>query len=258
MLVLNHEKILSFSEIYQKSENLQLQKWFKDMIKKLLTFLFYTCLFVINVNAIENKESLVIVFDFGGVIAKADTTQMANFLLSSFNINKEELSNVLRDMQNYVSSGGSEKQFWEQFAVSRKVVLSNDWFNEFGVIIKESITEITENVILVKKLQRQGYQTAMLSDVTQYQAEIIRKMGYYDLFCPVLLSYEIGVNKPNSEAFQILLRKLDKPASSVLFIDDRIENIEAAKNQGIDAIHFTDPKQLVEELKRRCFDLDNG
>ena len=98
----------------------------------------------------------------------------------------------------------------------------------------------------MKALQIHGYQTAMHSDATQYQAEIIRKMGYYDLFTPVVLSCEIGVKKPNPEAFQILLKKLKQPASSVLFIDDRIENVEAAKIQGIDAIHFINPKQLKE------------
>lgn len=226
------------------------------MNKKLLIRLFYICLFfIVNVSAVENKDSRVVVFDFGGVVARADTTQMANFLINSFNINKEELSNSMRSMQIYVSNGGSEKQFWEQFAVSKKIILPEDWFDQFGIIIKKSINEIPETIILVKMLQSQGYQTAMLSDVTQYQAEIIRKIGYYNLFSPVLLSYEIGVKKPNPEAFQILLKKLNKPASSVLFIDDKIENVEAAKNQGIDAIHFNNPKQLIEELEKRGFNL---
>ena len=197
----------------------------------------------------------IVVFDFGGVIAQANTTQMSNFLINSFNINKDELSSALRDMQNYVSKGGSEKQFWEQFAISKRITLPNDWFNQFGIVIQQSITEMPESLTIVKTLQSQGYQTAMLSDVTQYQAEIIRKMGYYDLFTPVLLSYEIGVKKPNPEAFQILLKKLKLPAPSVLFIDDRIENVEAAKNQGIDSIQFINPEQLKDELEKRGFDL---
>lgn len=104
---------------------------------------------------------------------------------------------------------------------------------------------------MVKILQRRGYRTAMLSDVTQYQAEIIRKMGYYDLFSPLLLSYEIGVKKPNPEAFRILLKTLNLPASSVLFIDDRTENVEAAKKEGIDSIQFTSPLQLQKDLEKR-------
>ena len=95
----------------------------------------------------------------------------------------------------------------------------------------------------------------MLSDVTQYQAKIIRKMGYYDLFQPALLSYEIGVEKPHSEAFEILLKKLHLPPAAVVFVDDKSENVVAAKRQGIDVIQFISPKQLQDDLEKRCSSL---
>jgi len=223
----------------------------------LLAVLFYIC-FCLSIGvviAIQKTDIRVVVFDFGGVIAQADTTQMADFLTNSFNIDKNELSNALRDMQNCISKGGSERQFWEQYAISKKVTLPNNWFDQFASIIKSSITEIPETLVIVKALQNHGYQTAMLSDVTQYQAEIIRKMGYYALFNPVILSYEIGVKKPNPEAFEILLKKLQVTASYVLFIDDRSENVEAAKNLGIESIQFINAKQLRKELEKRGFDL---
>lgn len=223
------------------------------MTKKLLIVLFYICsyLSIEIVSAAQKPDRCVIVFDFGGVIAQANTAQMTDFLMQSFKINKVELSNALKEMQSFIAKGGSEKQFWEQFALSQGVTLADHWFDQFGVIIKKSITEIPETLLIVKALQKQGYQTAMLSDVTQYQAEIVRKMGYYDLFNPVLLSYEIGVKKPHPEAFKILLEKLQVPAAHVLFIDDRIENVEAAKNLGIDSIQFINPEQLKKELEKR-------
>lgn len=223
------------------------------MIKKLLTFFFYICLCTTYVGATETNNSPVVVFDFGGVIAEANTPKMANFLMDSFNINKNELSNALSDMQD---QGSTEEQFWKQFANSKHIILPNDWINQFGVVIQESINEIPGTLTLVKELKTQGYQTAILSDMTEYQAEIIRKIGYFRLFNPVVLSHENRVKKPNPEAFQILLKKLGKPASSVIFIDDRIENVEAAKIQGIDAIHFINPNQLKEELKKRGFNFE--
>lgn len=228
------------------------------MTKKILTFLFYVfCLLGENVNAKQETDKRVIVFDFGGVIAQANTVQMTDFLTKTFGIDKEELSNALRSMQCFVTSGGSEQQFWQQYAFSKEIVLPSDWFKQFGAVIKRSITEIPETVAFVRSLQNEGYQTSMLSDVTQYQAEIIRKMGYYDLFNPVLLSFETGVKKPNPEAFKILLQKLQLPAYCVVFIDDRNENVEAAKKQGIDAILFINPTQLKEELEKRGIQLEH-
>lgn len=223
------------------------------MIKKLLIILF--CVFCAYTENADAKQTGIcaVVFDFGGVIAQANTTKMADFLIQFFNINKDELSSALTSMQSFVSKGGSEKQFWELFATSKRVTLPNNWFEQFATIIRESITAIPESLTIVKTLQNQGYQTAMLSDVTQYQAEIIRNMGYYDLFNPVLLSYAIGVKKPNPEAFKILLEKLELDAVYVLFIDDRNENVNAAKKLGIDSIQFINPHQLKEELHKRGF-----
>lgn len=76
-------------------------------------------------------------------------------------------------------------------------------------------------------------------------------MGYYDLFHPVLLSCEIGVQKPNPEAFIILLNILQVMPSDVIFIDDRAQNVEAAKDLGIDSIQFFNANQLKDDLEKR-------
>ncbi|MBA2368319.1 MAG: HAD family phosphatase [Candidatus Protochlamydia sp.] len=227
------------------------------MLKVILTFFFLISnLLSINAHAMEISNKPVIVFDFGGVIAQANTAKMVDFLTTTLNVNKDELSSALREMQSIVAGGGSEEQFWQNYAFTKKIILPSDWFEKFGVIINSSISPIPETIALVKALQRGGYQTAMLSDVTQYQAEIIRKMGYYDLFDPVLLSYETGVKKPNPEAFKILIEKLQVPSSLLIFIDDKIENVDAAINQGIDAIHFLSPTQLKEEFEKRGIEFD--
>jgi putative hydrolase of the HAD superfamily len=220
------------------------------MTKRILAFLL--CLCTLHVQATTAHCSPAVVFDFGGVIAKADTDAMSDFLTLSFHIDKAQLSEAFTDMQN---QGGSEEQFWLQFAANKHIVLPKDWIDQFGAIIQDSITQMPGTLDLVKELKRQHYQTAILSDMTQYQDEVIRKLGYFELFNPVVLSHENRVKKPNPEAFRILLSKLNKSPSCVIFIDDRIQNVEAARNQGIDAIHFTSSAELKEELVKRGFAL---
>ena len=125
------------------------------MLKQILTFLFcFSCLFA------ENKKTdiHIVVFDFGGVIAQADTTQMSAFLMNSFNINKDELSTALRNMQGFISKGGKEKEYWEQYALSKEMILPSKWLDEWGAVINNSIREIPETIVIVKSLQSQGYQ----------------------------------------------------------------------------------------------------
>jgi putative hydrolase of the HAD superfamily len=71
------------------------------------------------------------------------------------------------------------------------------------------------------------------------------------MFHPVLLSFEIGVKKPNLKSYQILLDQLKISPQQLLFIDNKEENVKAAKSLGIDAITFINAKQLAEELKKR-------
>ena len=66
-----------------------------------------------------------------------------------------------------------------------------------------------------------------------------------------LLSYEMGVEKPDPRAYQILVDTLHLPPSDIVFIDDKWENINAAKEMGIDAILFESPEQIYRELEQR-------
>lgn len=225
------------------------------MNKKLLSLLFCLSLFISDFGIAKSIDTRVVVFDFGGVIADIEGSQMINFLLRSFKINRYELDKTFSKLDHHIVQGKSERQFWQQFASSESISLPYRWFDEFVEIITGSIIEIPETIALVRALKREGYQTAMLSNIRSSQAGVIRKLGYYDLFSPVLLFCEIGVDKPDPKAFQILLQTLKQPSRSVIFIDDKIDNIKAARKLGIDSILFINPKQLKNELKKRGFNL---
>ena len=44
--------------------------------------------------------------------------------------------------------------------------------------------------------------------------------------------------KPTQEAYEALLRAITLLANEIVFIDDKLENIEGAKQMGFDAILF--------------------
>ncbi len=188
-------------------------------------------------------------FDFGGVIAKIDRVTIIQFLKETFQLSEQELKPVLGKWKQVLLNGGNEKEFWKNTADSRGIVLPDGWFDEYDKVT--GFTDIPGMIAIVKSLQSQGFQTPMLSNIHHHQANVVRKFDYYALFDPVLLSYEIGYEKPQKEAYTILLEKLQLSPWEVVFVDDQIENVDAAKSLGIDAIHFTSPCQLVEDLRVR-------
>jgi putative hydrolase of the HAD superfamily len=149
----------------------------------------------------------------------------------------------------------AEPEFWVAYANKRGLTLPANWMEKLNDTRRNAIREIPGMIALVKELQRQGYQTALLSNIRESQAAIKRKLGYYNLFNPVLLSYEIGVRKPDPKAYQILLSKLQVAPQTVLFIDNQPVNVEAAKKLGMDGIVFTNRDQLAQELKKRGIEI---
>jgi 2-haloacid dehalogenase len=72
----------------------------------------------------------------------------------------------------------------------------------------------------------------------------------FDLLDQVVLSGEVGYNKPEPEIYQITLERIDRPANECLFIDDSLANIQQAQRMGFQTIHFESPDQLKETLER--------
>jgi putative hydrolase of the HAD superfamily len=58
-------------------------------------------------------------------------------------------------------------------------------------------------------------------------------LGYDDLFDVSCYSCEPGVTKPGREFFRRALDQIGAHASEVLFIDDAMRNVEAAREAGL-------------------------
>jgi glucose-1-phosphatase len=80
--------------------------------------------------------------------------------------------------------------------------------------------------------------------------EIKKKIGvkkynsFYNLFNKVYYSHEIGIRKPNPEAFNVILNENELNVNEVLFIDDSIQHIKTAKKLGIKTYHLTKDESI--------------
>ena len=65
------------------------------------------------------------------------------------------------------------------------------------------------------------------------------------------LSYEIGVQKPDEKIYRRAEEMAGAAAQQILFIDDVADNVAGACRLGWDAIQYTSPDALEQELLRR-------
>jgi putative hydrolase of the HAD superfamily len=71
-------------------------------------------------------------------------------------------------------------------------------------------------------------------------------------FSACLPSFEMGVAKPQPEAYRRAVTASGQPAERCLMIDDTQENIDAAAALGMQTHHYCDVESLRAELQRRC------
>ena len=124
-------------------------------------------------------------------------------------------------------------------------------FDLFGVTVDHYYQKGDPHILdMVKKLRGRGYMVGMLSNVDANYEFLHRYHSILGHFDRVLLSSEIGVAKPNPQAFQRLVSQLGSPPEATVFIDDILENVESAKSIGIHGILYQTPPALLTELRR--------
>ena len=74
----------------------------------------------------------------------------------------------------------------------------------------------------------------VLSNTNQLHAdEEFVKYALFDSFKELFMSHKMGLRKPEPEVFEAVLEEIGCPPESVLFVDDRPENIASARKIGI-------------------------
>ena len=70
-------------------------------------------------------------------------------------------------------------------------------------------------------------------------------------FDHAVLSFELGLRKPEPGIYQEAIARAGCEAREIFFTDDREENVTGALDAGIDAVQFLSVEQLEQELKSR-------
>jgi len=87
---------------------------------------------------------------------------------------------------------------------------------------------------------KSNYHLAIFSNMPKEWAEILnRNFSLNNYFEKSIYSYDYGVKKPDSKLYEILLNKYpDIPPKNMIFIDDKLENLQPAKELSMQTIWF--------------------
>ena len=91
--------------------------------------------------------------------------------------------------------------------------------------------------------------------LTNWSAETfpvaVERFEFLNWFDGVVVSGTEMMRKPHPDFYKVLLNRYQVNIENALFIDDNLRNVLAARELGIDSIHFQSPELLKQELLSR-------
>lgn len=192
----------------------------------------------------------VITFDLDGVYFP---NGKANFIsaLGKLGVSEDQAKRVFlksHEMnQEYKNGKMTDEQYWT-WAVS-EWKLNKPW-QEVVKLMIDGYTVDDDVVSTVKRLREKGYKTAICTN--NFPARINglqEKFGFLDDFDIKVVSFEVGVSKPNKEIFQELVNKSQVKPEEIVYADDNPDAIGGAKEIGITTFLYEGFEKYLEQLK---------
>ena len=190
-------------------------------------------------------------FDYDGVMTSGvKDEQVAQRLSENLGVTEELAAAWLRPNWLPLLAGTiSSDQMWQDveqhYGQSIPAAQRDIWFGW------DELTPLPEMIELVRTLKSRGYPVGLLSNVTAHSAEIIKRHGGYDEFDFLVLSCDVGSNKPGPEIYHIALQKLGHILpENIVFLDDREANVRAANSAGLNALLVTNHANTINEVGR--------
>ncbi|GAA1364280.1 haloacid dehalogenase [Arthrobacter rhombi] len=143
---------------------------------------------------------------------------------------------------------------WAASIVERLVILSPDRravVSEFARWTHYRGDLVPETVDLLDELNEQGHPVFAFTNGTSLIPREMRGHGLEHRFRAVVNSADLGFKKPDPRAFggahQVIESHVSRAVgrSEIIFVDDRLDNVEAARAFGWQAVHFGSVEDTV-------------
>jgi len=147
----------------------------------------------------------------------------------------------------------TKKQMVSEELIKAAQTTNNDALVELVMIVCSSYSPIKKTVTIMNDLSTLGYTHHLGSNIgkTVYDDCMEKFPTLFTLFKEITIPFESEkgiIKKPNLHFFHAHLKKYNLQAEQIIFIDDKLANVQAAQSVGMHGIHFKNPRQLRKEL----------
>jgi putative hydrolase of the HAD superfamily len=194
-----------------------------------------------------------VIFDFGGVLGLPQDPARVASMASLCGLSIEKFRSAYAVDRSELDRGTlSAEEYWARILESGGVEADPDLIARIEHEDSLGWTGVNQTVVdWGAELRAAGYLTAILSNMPPTKLSFMRaagSFGWIDDFRPAVFSCEYLLVKPEPEIYRICLDKLAVEPDQCIFLDDVLQNVEAARALGIHALHFRSPAEAVSAL----------
>ena len=187
-----------------------------------------------------------IVFDLGNVLVEFNVNKMISYFFSS---RQEEVKEFyFTSLWNEYDQGLHTKKEMIELGSSRFPELKSEIINLMNQWTK-FVLPIEENVKYLKTLKDLGYHVYILSNIPEDDTMYLKSLGVFDSIDGGIFSYQVKMIKPDKRIYKCLLDTYNLCSNECLFLDDRKENIDAAKALGFVAVQIESVDQVTRKVE---------
>ncbi len=193
-----------------------------------------------------------IIFDIGNVFIR--WTPLENLRRCFPNETPEPLWQSIRPSWRDLNRGKMTlEEALDLFHATTK--LPKDGFRLFCDLVAEQAIFLPDSITLLRKLKAASLPLYYLSDNVREFVASYREMpsSFLSHFDGGVVSGDIGFLKPEPQMYQCLLACYDLDPASCVFFDDLLQNVEGARQVGMNAFVFTDAAACEKDLKELGF-----
>lgn len=207
----------------------------------------------------DNGRIETIFWDIGGVLLTNgwDVEQRAR-VLTDLGVNLAAYEAV-HEKENWFWERGlmTAKEFFERTVISANPGLGLTFDQLWPLVCNQSKVLHPECFEILRGLRKEHeVRLATLNnesrELNDYRMDAFALRGCFDF---LICSGYLGEMKPAPELYKAAIEISGRPAQTGLFIDDKAENCEAARANGMQAIHFQTPAQLKRDLQQHGVDI---
>ena len=187
-----------------------------------------------------------IIFDLGGVIIGLDTQKTVDALAKLTGISDAEAQLIFRsaeEFKEYEIGKLTDEEFRNFIRSFSKEPLKD---KEVDHAWNAMILDIPEHHFELLTHLSQTHRVHLLSNTNNIHLRYVEsklhesgKDSFKSYFYHQFYSHKMGMRKPNRDIYEAVLLQGDMKAHTTLFLDDNLDNVNAAKKLGINVYQVT-------------------